>query len=170
MERRRTPRMQTRIHAEVWIDGSPEEGRVLDVSEGGLSVETRSAVPRGESVRVVLEPTGQEAFEISAIAWHCRAGETPSGGSRHTLGLMIASAPEAYRALLPEATDADDDKPETDGSGEVAGSGTLHSFRVRVGNGARTRTLTISATSDAEARTLVAESLEGWDLLDLRAR
>jgi len=173
-ERRRSPRIRTRIECEVWIDGTEHQGRVLDVSDGGLSVTAEPEVAQGEPVRVVLRPPDTQPFEVSALAWHCRRMRQPSGKDTHVLGLMLSSAPEAYQELLPRRPEtAPDPEPEPTPEAEAAAQAVaaLAAYRIRVGQGARTRTLSLSATSVDEARLLAAENLSSeWEILEVRAR
>ena len=174
-ERRRSPRIRTRIECEVWIDGTEHRGRVLDVSDGGLSVTTEPEVGQGEPVRVVLRPPDMTAFEVSALAWHCRKVRQPSGKTMHVLGLMLSSAPEAYQNLLPRRPESTPEPEPPEASAPtpdpVEVAETLASYRIRVGQGARTRTLSLSATNADEARLLATENLgNDWDILEVRAR
>ena len=86
--------------AEIGRQTTEHQGRVLDVSDGGLSVTTEPEVGQGEPVRVVLRPPDMTAFEVSALAWHCRRVRQPSGKAMHVLGLMLELNRELQTSLV----------------------------------------------------------------------
>ncbi len=101
-ERRTNPRAKCRIPCEVQSSSDRADGTVLDVSEGGLSVQTTIEAHEGEVLLVHLHvPEEQECLELESIAWHTRSVKDRSTGERFSiLGLILSKAPEAYCKFL----------------------------------------------------------------------
>ncbi len=102
-ERRANPRTKCRIPCEVQSSSDRADGTVLDVSEGGLSVQTTIEAEEGDVLLVqLLVPGERECLELESIVWR-----TQSVRDRRTdecfsvLGLMLLKVPEVYFKLLP---------------------------------------------------------------------
>ena len=102
-ERRANPRTQCRIACEVQISSDRASGTVLDVSEGGLSVQTTIEAEEGDVVLLHLRVPGErEGLELESIVWRTRSVKDRRTGERFSvLGLMLSKAPEVYFKLLP---------------------------------------------------------------------
>ena len=101
-ERRANPRTQCRIPCEVQSSSDRAGGTVLDVSEGGLSVQTTIEAHEGDVLLLHLHVPGErESLELESFVWSTRSVRGRSRGKRSSvLGLMISKAPEAYCKLL----------------------------------------------------------------------
>ena len=101
-ERRANPRTQCRIPCEVQSSSDRADGTVLDVSEGGLSVQTTIEAQEGDVLLLHLHVPGQqEPLELESFVWSTRSVRSRSTGERFSvLGLMISKAPGAYFKLL----------------------------------------------------------------------
>ena len=102
-ERRANPRTKCRIACEVQSSSDRASGTVLDVSEGGLSVQTTIEAEEGDVVLLHLcVPGEREGLELESIVWRTRSVKDRRTGERFSvLGLMLSKAPEVYFKLLP---------------------------------------------------------------------
>ena len=176
MERRKSERAQCRLRCELVRARERASGIVLDISEGGLSVQTQLEVEQGTALAVRIQLPNEGWLELEALVWHVRKGRhRQTNELRVVLGLMLAKAPEAYFELLPRATQTEPappaDEVESQQPALAGDSSSLCAFRVRIRarSGPRTRELSLSAESDDEARSLaVAELGRDWDVLEIR--
>jgi hypothetical protein len=174
-ERRKSPRLRCRVPCEIVHASGSGKGTLIDFSEGGLCVHSDLEIEQGETLRVAFVLPRAGALEIEALAWHARRVRDRAGRQFCALGLMIASAPEAYLALVPKAAPTTPRKngPEAAVPGAGAGAGTaeLQPFRIRLKalGGPRTRTLCVSAASTDEARALAVANLGAeWEVLEVQ--
>jgi hypothetical protein len=179
MERRSSPRAQCRLRCELTHLRRRASGTVLDISEGGLSVQTQLEVEQAEPLLVRIEVSKQVDLELETMVWHIRRGcRRASGEPFNLLGLMISKAPAAYFRLLPhtapdeprelERTPEPEPRPLPDLGTESPG---LRPFRIRVKarSGPRTRVLSLSAESESEARALAMSELDDeWQVLEVQ--
>ena len=172
MERRKSQRVRCRLACQIHAAHDRAEGTILDMSEGGLSVQTGYKADQGDALRIRIQaPDGP--LEVEAIVWHSRLVR-PRGSTETfmALGLMISKAPDRYFHLIPrEATQAESDEPACSASEASAdGRSDLPAFRIRVKQLAapRTRVLSLHAESEDEARALASADLKGeWEILEV---
>ena len=76
---------------------------MLDVSEGGLSVQTTMQAEEGDILLVHLRVPGErEGLELESIEWRTRSVKDRRTGERFSvLGLLLSKTPEGYFKLLP---------------------------------------------------------------------
>ena len=164
------PRFRKRVPCKVQLSGGAYSGMVINVSRGGLFVQTTAGPGPGEPVRVELMAARKDAIAIAAhVVWrrvvlpHLR---TVSHGG---LGLRIRTAPDSYYRFLsnvavPGEAQAE---PAADPSAAQAGSPQTE-FRVRLKQegGPRTRSVTLCCPSEPAARSLaLAQVGSGWTVL-----
>ena len=173
-------RVKMRIACEVSMGVRRHSGLVLNVSPGGLFVQTHARSNSGDAIRVVLNvPRRSEAMALDAtVVWKraVPAGLLPlaQGG----VGLSLLNPPEGYLRFLADAVRPHEQplnitiagEPILDSASQVAGddqaSGPVESYKVRVGLGQRSRILTVSAISDAHAREVALECAgKGWKVI-----
>ncbi len=179
MERRSSPRVKAHFPCEIRRSKDRASGTVLDMSEGGLSVESQLSVGAGDPLVVRLQlPHQRESLELEATVWHVRRTKHRRSGERcWILGLLLTKAPDAYLELLPNGN-----TEELPASGATTEPGTtererpraepdgLQPFRIRVKlcSEPRTRLLTLSAESEAEAQALALTELDDeWEVLEV---
>jgi Tfp pilus assembly protein PilZ len=172
------PRFKKRLPCRVKVAGSSYAGMVLNVSRGGLFIQTSAGPPPGAGVTVDLDvanrtatvPIGARVVWRRVVAPHLR---TLSQGG---VGVRIESAPEAYFQFLsavaggvfasPPSTGHEACAPAPESPSESAGI----EFRVRVKQqgGPRSRTMVLQCESEAEARTRALGVVgAGWVILDV---
>jgi hypothetical protein len=143
----------------------------LNVSRGGLFVQTTAGPEPGAGLAVELSlGAGAHALEVDAevvwrrvVAAHLRT-ITPGG-----VGLRIRRAPEPFYAFLLRLQHGDNAAPAPIPSAS-APTQPAASFRIRIKQtvGPRSKILTMTGTSEAEARQrALAQAGCGWTVLDV---
>ncbi|UCE87354.1 MAG: PilZ domain-containing protein [Deltaproteobacteria bacterium] len=173
-ERRGMDRTRKRVPCEVQIDGSWQRTFVLDLSPGGLFVQTGKAVDPGTDVGIRLH-IGSEAAPMELRATVARNRRVPAnlaGVEAPGIGVRIRSAPNAYYDLLARlATEGSSAlaAPRAE-SASKAPAKPMFEFRVRAKqtSGSRSRTIVVGADSPeaAEARAL-RELGSKWKVLSV---
>jgi len=177
MEQRKSARIPCRFPCEIVGAHAKASGVVLDVSEGGLSVQTEVAFETGDSLQLRLQPPGCAEIGVEGMVWHARrVRQRQSGEVRSVLGLMLSEAPDEYGKLVSKAPPREDRADSDSRAGarrRTHESPTeLRAFHIRLKHrsGPRTRVLSLSAQSETEARTLALRELaDEWELLEIRA-
>ena len=120
-ERRKTSRVRCRFSCQIRGPRASGSGTVLDISEGGLSVQTQAEFEHGESLAIQIEATGK-TVEVEALVWHRRRTRQRSTGATFwVLGLMLVKGPDAYFGLLPRVEPQKSTaEPETETAPETA--------------------------------------------------
>lgn len=180
MEAKAEPRFRKRLPCRVKVDGSSHAGMVLNVSRGGLFVQTSAGPPPGAGVVVDLDlanrsktvPIGGRVVWRRVVASHLR---TLSQGG---FGIRIELAPEAYyRFLLAVAGEVPGARPsaacESAGPAlETRPDSPRRGFRVRLKQeGApRSRTMVLHCGSEEEARSRALATVgASWVILELES-
>ena len=175
MERRKSSRLRCRLPCEILGSRGRASGTILDLSEGGLSIHTGSEIEQGESLSIRFQSPEGVPIEADALLWHSRrVRNRASGEHAWVLGLMVSNPPEAYSRLAPRAQAPHPEPPGPSPANDpgAAGEEELVGFRIRVKQcaGPRTRLLSLSATSDEEARALAVANLgSDWEVLEVLA-
>jgi Tfp pilus assembly protein PilZ len=172
------PRFRKRLPCRLKVAGGSHSAMVLNVSRGGLFVQTGAGPPPGAEVRVELDvashsdsvPIGGKVVWRRMVAPHLRS--LTQGG----VGVRIESAPEAYYSFLSGMTG---EAPRTSPSAGCEGAEPVPEppsaapriqFRIRIkqDGGPRSRTLMLHCESEAEARErAMAIAGSGWVVLEL---
>lgn len=171
-QRRRDERRKRRLTCQLRHGSEALRGIVLDVSRGGLFVQTSTPVPSGTEVIVAFPPRAEgPAFELRARVVRRRrvpqrlASLAPSG-----LGLQVLEAPDAYHDLVERREDRS--HAAGDPAAPVAPTIPLQKYRVRVTQrgSPRSRTLVLEAEHEQEARSRIAREMGAdWDLVEIEA-
>jgi uncharacterized protein (TIGR02266 family) len=185
MNRRQMPRTKMRIACTLHLEESRHSGMVLDVSAGGLFVQTNASPAPGTPVRLELRVPGlSEPIEMQASVARKRIVPPRlrallKGG----VGLQLENPPEEFYALVaklqaPEVATAKTSEPETspasgatqsaNGASKRPAKPKLTSFRVRLSQvgGSASRNLVIRASGEDEARRrAILDVGDGWKVL-----
>ena len=168
MQTANDPRYRRRLPCRLEVPNGAYSGMVLNLSRGGLFVQTTAAASPGEAVHFDLSLGDADAIGLDArVVWrrvvapHLRAVST--GG----MGVHIQYASDAWFGFVARlAEGAPADEPGSEPPRLAAGP----SFRVRLrfAGGSRTRVLTVAGVDEGEARTRACQ-LAGahWEVLDL---
>lgn len=171
MQARGETRISKRMPCRVRVADSTSGGMVLNVSRGGLFVQTTARVEPGAEMWLEINADAErEAIELGAqVVWKRVVPVSLRGVTAGGVGLKIQTAPESYYAFLMQlmaGVAAAGERPE----GPDAGA--LPRFRVRLkqARGSRSRTLTIACRSEDEARRSALERVgPGWLILESTA-
>ena len=157
---RRNKRIRRRFYCQIQTPEKRRDGIVMDLTEDGLFVLTKSKMPPGTQVEILLKATPDMAeLTVRAIVVRHRLEREGSAQiSSRGLGLRILEAPAAYYKLASEVEkvrdteEADDDLPAVS---------PRRRFRVRVRQqaGSLFRMLPVSATSREDAKRQIQEEL-----------
>jgi Tfp pilus assembly protein PilZ len=159
----------------VNVEGRRYSGVVLNVSQGGLFIQTNASPGQGDDVDVELNtPDAERSIPVQGkVVWRRVVPHQLRSMARGGMGLQIQRADESYYMLLARwmRTELPVASPARSGPAEGArasAASKLPSWRVRVRAvaGPRTRTLTIDAESSESARELaMRHSGNGWRVL-----
>jgi Tfp pilus assembly protein PilZ len=164
-------RMPCRVKAADSIFG----GMVLNVSRGGLFVQTTARVDPGTELWLELNASAErETIELGTqVVWKRVVPVSLRGVTTGGVGLKIQTAPESYYAFLMQlmagaaaSRDRAGERPEGPAGAEMP------RFRVRLkqAQGSRSRTLTLVCRSEDEARRSALEQVgPGWVVLESTA-
>ncbi len=189
MERRKSPRFRWRIGCEIQRATGGLRGNVLDVSAGGLCIQTDEELEHGETLTVRMSAPGQRRpVEVEAIVWHARrARRRDRGTTCFVHGLMLSKASPEYEVLLPTGGPPAPRAAEPAAPAEQPAAPTeppppgltatepeppppLSAFHVRVKalESPRTRVLTLQAESEDRARETAQSDLGSeWEILEI---
>lgn len=176
MEKRKSERTRCQFGCKVTLRSESAAGTVVDISEGGLSVQTQLEGEQGDALTVRIQHPREGVVELETIVWHVRkVRQRQTGEIGFVLGLVLSKAPEAYLGLLPGTKDTAPAKPapqvETSEFPPGEEASDLDEFHVRLKSrsGPRTRLLNLDAPSSDEARSLALEGLgDDWEVLEIR--
>ncbi|MBW2244729.1 MAG: PilZ domain-containing protein [Deltaproteobacteria bacterium] len=187
MERRISRRIQRRAQCSIRQEAGEHQGMIVDVSEGGLAMVCPADLEIGSAAEIEFPGMGQPIV-VKALIWNQRRVRYRRGES-FAYGCIVENPAADFLDLIP------DEKPrEANASGSVAadseasvdfararaGLSETHersgadrqprSFKVRVRQcaGSRTKTLTLVAANEDEAREEAQASLGAeWDVLEV---
>jgi uncharacterized protein (TIGR02266 family) len=101
-------RIATLLKARFKAGGKVGEGKIWNLSLGGLFVGTQSIPPQGESVRVQFRLPEGHTVELAGLVWWTTATQARSG-RRHRLpgfGLRLIDSPPAYEQAVRKLIEA----------------------------------------------------------------
>jgi Tfp pilus assembly protein PilZ len=161
-------RINKRLPCRVKLAGSCFGGMVLNVSRGGLFLQTTARVDPGAEMWLELNASGgREAIELGTqVVWKRVVPVSLRGVTAGGVGLKIRSAPESYYTLLMQLMTSG---PAASGSPGDPDAHEMPKFRVRLKQieGSRSRTVTLACSSEEEARRSALEQVgQGWVVLE----
>ncbi len=177
------PRVRRRVSCELTFTGQRQSGIALNLSRGGLFVQSTARVRPGTIVTVDLNsPARSEAIPVEAtVVWKRIVPSRFLGMTHGVVGLSIRHASEAYYALLQQIMPP---QPRAPAGPPRAGAGAgspirapepeetarCRAFRVRIGQsgGPRSRTILVTCDSEQEAQRHALEDMgEGWSIIKI---
>jgi len=90
-------RIRTCIDTEYQVGGRREKGKILNISEGGVFVGTRSVPSQGESVDVVFKAPGGQLVKLSGLIWWTTDELEGALNRAPGFGLRMLEANEGFR-------------------------------------------------------------------------
>jgi uncharacterized protein (TIGR02266 family) len=172
------PRFRKRVPCTLRSSSRAHSGMVLNLSRGGLFVQTSAHVPPGKHVSVELNIPGAESrIPVGArVVWRRIVAPQLRTVSHGGFGVRIQNAPEEYfRFLSGVVTGAPPAaQPTAPAAAAVAAAGAseraagcaLYRVRLQQSAGPRTRWISVSSASEEAAGQLaLAEAGSGWVVL-----
>jgi hypothetical protein len=155
-EKRRNTRRKVRIRCHLLTGRQRAPGTVVDVSRGGIAVQSRLKLKPGQAVRVELIVPNREALLLDAMVGNGRQVKSRASGSREqVIGLVVKNAPPELLALADTGA-----APPPNGE---------RSYLVRMAHsgGPEEQSIVVEARSpqEAERRALVRVG-DGWRVMD----
>lgn len=174
MQVQRYPRLVKRVPCAIHVGERRYTGLVINLSQGGLFVQTHASAGRGSPVDLELNAPGEgEGITLQGtVAWRKVVPGQLQQLSAGGFGLEIENADERYYQALARWM-----RVEGGSSGVEMETGTdpdpdLPTWRVRVraSTGPRTRTLSLEAASSEEAREAALGHIGGdWRVIEIEA-
>lgn len=166
-------RFKKRIPCSIQTSGRRHAGMVLNVSRGGLFVQTSAPVEPGASLAVDLNTGADASIPIDAqVVWRRVVSPHLRTLSRGGMGVRIRRAPESYYGLLsgvaggPERARVEREEPADRSA--PAEPGMRFRIRVKEGRGSRSRTLIVHGASEDEARSYALRKAgKDWVVLEV---
>ena len=163
------PRVSKRMTCAVSVGEQRYSGVVLNVSQGGMFVQTTASPQAGTSVGIELNPPGERpVIPVEAqVVWRRVVPRQLRASAHGGVGIRIVQADENYYQALAEwlpAAASSAVGPEA----APAEPGIAYRVRVRAPNGPRTRWVEVEAASAVAARELALEETgDDWAVLDV---
>jgi hypothetical protein len=191
VERRQQPRYRSNLICELRLAGQSIEGRVRDVSAGGLGVVAEAPkADQGDEVVVTLRGAGLAAIVVRALVWHVRTvRRSAEEKTLRSFGLVLSESAPEFAELVgrlaakharpssqpPEPEPAKVPLPAPAPAAEVAAppppaAAARREYRIRIKqtSGPRTcRVVASGATPEEAAAASLAAVGAGWVVLEV---
>ncbi len=166
-------RLEIRMPCELLIGRRSHRGTILDATARGLSIRTGTNLDRGTMLRVVMRGRCGAPVDAEAMVWHRQPASGPTAAVR--LGVILVRAPDDF----PQWMGRSERKPKTPKPGRTAATPAFERnrpeqqrrYRVRLAQdaGSRTRSLSVTAATEENARARALAEIEGdWRILEIR--
>ncbi len=166
-------RLEIHMPCELRIGRGSHRGTILDATARGLSIRTGANLDRGSMLRVVMCGRRGSPVDVEAMVWHRRPARGPTSAVR--LGVILVRAPDDF----PRWLGLSESKPKAPKPGRTAEAPAFERnrpeqqrrYRVRLAqiSGSRTRSLSVTAATEENARARVLAETEGdWKILEIR--
>jgi len=93
-------RIRTCIETEFEVRGHRAQGKIKNMSEGGLFVGTASIPEEGESVDLTFRAPGGREVRLSGLVWWTTKGGDGKGHRTPGFGLRLLDDSDDFRSLL----------------------------------------------------------------------
>jgi Tfp pilus assembly protein PilZ len=156
-------RFRKRVPCRLRTADGAHTGMVLNVSRGGLFVQTSAGASPGESVRLDLALGDAEPLAVDArVVWRRVVAPHLRSVSAGGMGVRVHAASDAWLGFVAGLASS--------APAEAGAAAALPAYRVRLrlGTSPRTRLLTVAAADEAEARRRALQQAGAhWVVLDL---
>ncbi len=103
-ERRRTPRVNCRLHGRITRGRERIRARIIDISEGGLCLLSPVWLNPKQPIAIAIEVPGRETATVRVEIWHIRREKSKTSASKVWIaGAILRDADTAYAQLLEAA-------------------------------------------------------------------
>jgi hypothetical protein len=158
------PRFKKRVPCRLRVPAGAGSGMVLNVSRGGLFVQTSAAASPGETVHIDLGVDAAAPLGVDAcVVWRRVVGAHLRSVSTGGFGARIQYAPDAWFGFLSGLAGS-----EVETSAPVRPAGAVYRVRLRLAGSPRTRIVVVESPDEAAARErALAVVGTQWVVLDL---
>jgi hypothetical protein len=160
------PRVRKRVPCTINVDGGQHRGFVLNVSRGGLFVQTSLPANPGSLIGIDLSsPVDDALIALSGtVVWRRRISPRMMGINQSGMGVRLDAPPQAWTELIREGR-TDDASQHSEASEAAAPRWTL---RLAHAGTPRTRRIVVHCVDEAEARArAIAEAGADWEIIEL---
>lgn len=158
------PRFKKRVPCRLRVPAGAGSGMVLNVSRGGLFVQTSAAASPGETVHIDLGVDAAVPLGVdTCVVWRRVVGAHVRGLSIGGFGARIQYAPDAWFGFLSglAGSEVEAPAPERPAAG-------VYRVRLRLAGSPRTRIVVVESADEAAARErALAVAGAQWIVLDL---
>jgi hypothetical protein len=160
------PRFKKRVPCRLVTPGGTHSGMVLNVSRGGLFVQTSAAASPGEAIHVDLGVDDAAPLGVDAcVVWRRVVGAHLRTVSTGGFGARIRYAPDAWFGFLSGLAGSEVVSPEPP---RERAAGSVYRVRLRLAGSPRTRVVVVEGADEASARERALAVVGGqWLVLDL---
>lgn len=158
------PRFRKRVPCRLRVPAGAGSGMVLNVSRGGLFVQTSAAASPGETVHIDLGVDAAMPLGVDAcVVWRRVVGAHLRSVSTGGFGARIQYAPDAWFGFLSGLAGSEVETPAPERPG-----GAVYRVRLRLAGSPRTRIVVVESADEAAARErALAVAGAHWVVLDL---
>jgi hypothetical protein len=184
VERRQQPRYRSNLTCELRLGGQSIEGRVRDVSAGGLGVVAEApSADQGDEVVVALRGSGLATIVMRALVWHVRTVRRGADEKAlRSFGLVLSESAPEFAALVerlaakrarpappPPVTPSPESAVEAAAPPPPAAAARReYRIRIKQTSGPRTCRIVASGASPEEAQAAaLSEVGAGWIVLEV---
>lgn len=159
------PRFKKRVPCRLRVPGGAGSGMVLNVSRGGLFVQTSATASPGETVHIDLGMDAAVPLGVDAcVVWRRVVGAHLRSVSTGGFGARIQYAPDAWFGFLSGLAGSEVEAPAQ----EMPAGGAVYHVRLRLAGSPRTRVVVVESPDEAAARERAREVAgTQWIVLDL---
>lgn len=157
-------RFKKRVPCRLLIPGGACSGMVLNVSRGGLFVQTSATASPGEAVHIDLGVDHAEGLGVDAcVVWRRVVGAHLRTVTTGGFGARIQYAPDAWFGFLSGLAGS-----EVEPAAARAPGAAVYQVRLRLAGSPRTRVVVVESADEATARARARELVGAqWVVLDL---
>lgn len=158
------PRFKKRVPCRLRAPGGAASGMVLNVSRGGLFVQTSAAASPGDTVHIDLGVDAAVSLGVDAcVVWRRVVGAHLRSVTTGGFGARIQYAPDAWFGFLSGLAGSEVEAPA-----QERPAGTVYRVRLRLAGSPRTRVVVVASADEAAARErALAVAGAQWVVLDL---
>jgi hypothetical protein len=159
------PRFKKRLPCRLRAPGGAGSGMVLNVSRGGLFVQTSAAASPGEAIHIDLDVDAGVPLAVDAcVVWRRVVGAHLRSVTTGGFGARIQYAPDAWFGFLSGLAGSEVETPAP----ERPAGGRVYRVRLRLAGSPRTRIVVVESLDEAAARERAREIAGAqWVVLDL---
>jgi hypothetical protein len=143
------PRFKKRVPCRLRAAGGAGSGMVLNVSRGGLFVQTSALASPGETLHIDLDVDASVPLGVDAcVVWRRVVGAHLRSVSTGGFGARIQYAPDAWFGFLSGLAGSEAGSPER---ARERAAGSVYRVRLRLAGSPRTRIVVVESADEASA-------------------